>query len=160
MDLFPGLEDPSVPDAQRDYEVPPRPQEECPGKGVCHGCLNWCENCGDVGYVCDSPDCDTHQRPQDIRAELEEILAELKQAALDSWFEGRNLPDPGNALFPARHRNDIRRYRSRIRTGVAEVDRLEDAVREVVERLRRTVEAGERIIPRGSPRPFKGRGTW
>lgn len=34
---------------------------ECPGKGKCHGCLCWCDICGDVDVgVCDSPGCMVH----------------------------------------------------------------------------------------------------
>ena len=35
-------------------------QERCPGEGRCHGCLNWCVVCGEVGRVCDFPECDVH----------------------------------------------------------------------------------------------------
>lgn len=34
--------------------------EPCPGAGRCHGCLGWCDRCGDVGEVCDYPECDHH----------------------------------------------------------------------------------------------------
>ena len=34
--------------------------DECPGDGKCHGCLGWCDRCGDVGKVCNYPDCDQH----------------------------------------------------------------------------------------------------
>jgi len=34
--------------------------DECPGEGKCHGCLGWCDRCGDVGEVCNYPDCDQH----------------------------------------------------------------------------------------------------
>jgi hypothetical protein len=34
----------------------------CEGPGQCHGCLNWCNVCGDVGTTCsDKPNCDTHR---------------------------------------------------------------------------------------------------
>ncbi len=35
--------------------------DECPGAGRCHGCLGWCDNCGDVARVCDARECDSHQ---------------------------------------------------------------------------------------------------
>lgn len=28
-------------------------EERCPGKGLCHGCLKWCEWCGDVDQDCE-----------------------------------------------------------------------------------------------------------
>lgn len=37
----------------------------CEGDGNCHGCLCWCDRCGDVGQVCDVVErggrCDAHQ---------------------------------------------------------------------------------------------------
>lgn len=34
--------------------------EECPGAGKCHGCMAWCNECGDVSATCDSPTCQRH----------------------------------------------------------------------------------------------------
>lgn len=36
--------------------------EDCPGKGKCHGCVCWCNRCGDVDLTCDSVqgDCSRH----------------------------------------------------------------------------------------------------
>src|ERR1700761_6258266 len=42
----------------------PKP-DPCPGDGVCHGSLCWCDWCGDVKETCDVewPHwCDTHKR--------------------------------------------------------------------------------------------------
>jgi hypothetical protein len=39
--------------------------DPCPGEGKCHGCLCWCDWCGDVKDVCDAKwpgCCDTHER--------------------------------------------------------------------------------------------------
>jgi hypothetical protein len=39
--------------------------EVCTGEGACHGCLKWCDYCGNVDAVCDVqwPHwCDIHQR--------------------------------------------------------------------------------------------------
>jgi hypothetical protein len=47
------------------YVKPPPEPIPCPGEGVCHGCLKWCDYCGDVGDVCDCVwpfYCDTHGR--------------------------------------------------------------------------------------------------
>lgn len=33
---------------------------DCPGEGRCHGCASWCDNCGDVGTMCDAIHCDRH----------------------------------------------------------------------------------------------------
>lgn len=50
-----------VPPEERPWEPP-----ECPGKGQCHGCLKWCDCCGDVSDVCNVEDwperCDVHER--------------------------------------------------------------------------------------------------
>jgi hypothetical protein len=35
--------------------------EECPGEGKCHGCMCWCDRCGDVTTVCDCEVCDRHR---------------------------------------------------------------------------------------------------
>ncbi len=41
--------------------------QECAGKGRCHGCMCWCDHCGDVRAVCGADpeaelkQCDTHQ---------------------------------------------------------------------------------------------------
>ncbi len=44
----------------------PKPEpSDCPGEGKCHGCLCWCDYCGDVKDVCDAEwpfRCDRHQR--------------------------------------------------------------------------------------------------
>lgn len=36
--------------------------DECTGEGRCHGTLNWCDICGDVESVCDTPGCDVHDK--------------------------------------------------------------------------------------------------
>ena len=35
--------------------------EDCPGEGKCHGCMDWCDQCGDVDEVCDADRCDAHR---------------------------------------------------------------------------------------------------
>lgn len=48
--------------------------DACPGRGQCHGCMSWCNNCGDVHHVCtDASSCDAH-RP-----------------ATDDWIDGAIL---------------------------------------------------------------------
>src|SRR5262249_7492760 len=34
---------------------------DCPGKGKCHGCVKWCDECGDVDLVCDAASCNAHR---------------------------------------------------------------------------------------------------
>jgi hypothetical protein len=34
--------------------------EECAGAGRCHGCMCWCDVCGDVGDVCHARGCMRH----------------------------------------------------------------------------------------------------
>lgn len=43
---------------------------ECPGDGRCHGCMQWCSNCGDVDLTCDAPECDSHPRIEDVVVEV------------------------------------------------------------------------------------------
>jgi hypothetical protein len=53
--------------------TPPEYEEACPGDGACHGCVVWCDRCGDVGDTCNASRCDVHRcqecneirRPQD-----------------------------------------------------------------------------------------------
>jgi len=33
----------------------------CPGAGKCHGCMGWCDECGDVAGVCDAEPCWQHR---------------------------------------------------------------------------------------------------
>lgn len=33
----------------------------CPGEGKCHGCMKWCDACGDVDDVCDAAVCWQHR---------------------------------------------------------------------------------------------------
>jgi len=42
------------------------PTDECPGKGRCHGCMDWCDRCGnDARKVCDFAECDIHKKGED-----------------------------------------------------------------------------------------------
>lgn len=34
---------------------------ECPGAGRCHGCMSWCDACGDVDGVCSAAVCWQHR---------------------------------------------------------------------------------------------------
>lgn len=64
--------------------------EACPGAGKCHGCMSWCDECGNVGDVCDTrllgERCDAHPRPppsHELRASrraLEERIRDLVAA--------------------------------------------------------------------------------
>ena len=33
----------------------------CPGIGRCHGCMSWCDYCGDVAGICDGDVCWQHR---------------------------------------------------------------------------------------------------
>lgn len=33
---------------------------DCPGPGQCHGCVAWCNECGDVATTCPNPTCEAH----------------------------------------------------------------------------------------------------
>lgn len=47
---------------------------DCPGRGRCHGCMGWCDRCGDVDEVCDAAVCDAHrcQRCHQIRKDRDQ----------------------------------------------------------------------------------------
>lgn len=36
--------------------------DDCTGKGTCHGPVTWCYKCGDVTWVCDDHECDLHNQ--------------------------------------------------------------------------------------------------
>ncbi|HEY8095023.1 MAG TPA: hypothetical protein VIE65_02880 [Methylobacter sp.] len=55
--------------------------KECPGENKCHGCMSWCELCGDVSYVCDDTRCDTHQRENEVIQEIIELEKEIRRNA-------------------------------------------------------------------------------
>ncbi len=44
---------------ERQLKVP-SVDPDCTGPGNCHGCLKWCNVCGDVDDVCDDRTCDAH----------------------------------------------------------------------------------------------------
>lgn len=52
--------------------------------------MAWCDLCGDVDHVCDSPECDVHQREEDVRRGLEGLERELASASL-RLFEEEDL---------------------------------------------------------------------
>src|SRR6478609_6925149 len=61
--------------------------DECPGVGLCHGCLDWCSTCGTVRHVCDmrfrGKRCDAHPTPPEwhvLRAERKAAEAQLAKA--------------------------------------------------------------------------------
>lgn len=51
---------------------------ECSGFGKCHGCLNWCIECGNVSMMCDDSECEVHRRRLKIEASMNEISISLK----------------------------------------------------------------------------------
>jgi hypothetical protein len=68
----------------------------CPGKDKCHGCMQWCDKCGDVDFTCDFPDCDVHQRLSELEKELrylKEQTARLAQEWRDSEKETGELQE-------------------------------------------------------------------
>lgn len=38
------------------------PERDCAGKDRCHGCMKWCDACGDVSKTCDDRYCDVHEK--------------------------------------------------------------------------------------------------
>lgn len=73
--------------------------DECPGAGLCHGCLKWCSNCGDVSHVCDArldgQRCDCHPVPPEWSELRRQRGAAEKQIA-----DGRRMArEGGEALL-------------------------------------------------------------
>lgn len=56
----------------------------CPGEGKCHGCLCWCDLCGDVGEVCDASGCMRHRCTQCDGV----LTADQKEFGVDFGLEG------------------------------------------------------------------------
>ncbi len=81
--------------------------DECTGAGKCHGCLKWCDNCGDVTHVCDmrieGKRCDEHPMPpgwpelERMRRVAERRLYEAKCAAREASEEIERIADLENA---------------------------------------------------------------
>ncbi len=61
----------------------PRP-ELCPGEGKCHGCLKFCDGCGDRARVdCDDPRCVEHDRSGEIAKKqraIDEAIQKLSRS--------------------------------------------------------------------------------
>lgn len=65
-------------------------EDDCPGAGKCHGPVNWCSTCEDVGDVCDArlagQRCDAHPFPEtwpmlrDARTVVEKKIAGAKES--------------------------------------------------------------------------------
>lgn len=69
---------------------------DCPGKGKCHGPANWCDRCGDVYRICDSPGCHAHSTV--------EQLEKVAKNAREEWQElHRKATDAMLALRDAEH---------------------------------------------------------
>lgn len=80
------------------------PDDECPGKGQCHGCLKWCSVCGDVTHVCDSrlegKRCDEHPVPPpmgELRKRREEAERRLRNAEAQARAARRDLEEIAEA---------------------------------------------------------------
>lgn len=81
--------------------------DPCPGRGKCHGCLDWCDECGTVRHVCDArldgKRCDEHPVPEPwavIRAAKNAAAAKMKaasQMANEATKELQDARDKENA---------------------------------------------------------------
>jgi hypothetical protein len=82
-------------------------EPECPGEGKCHGCLKWCNECGDVDHVCDArlafEPCDEHPVPpewgelRDRRRAAEKKLYDAKQLEREALGELEAIVDDERA---------------------------------------------------------------
>jgi hypothetical protein len=70
--------------------------DECPGPGKCHGPRVWCDNCGNVGHICDTrlrdERCDAHPVPPTPGE-----IAARRKAAEAKLAEGRRIIAEGEA---------------------------------------------------------------
>ena len=73
--------------------------ETCPGKYKCHGCMQWCDVCGDVDQICDDPHCDTHKRWNEIEQEYASASARLSQAKTEMKYLEKEFAEAHEALY-------------------------------------------------------------
>jgi hypothetical protein len=59
---------------------------DCPGRGRCHGCMVWCERCGDTFDVCDSFACQRH-RCTDCHNVLAHAEFEFNAVHTNEWWK-------------------------------------------------------------------------
>lgn len=73
-------------------------EKECTGKGKCHGCLKWCDQCGDVAHICDARvegrRCDCHPMPP----EWSELVQRRRDAERRLFDAQRLVRDIGKEL--------------------------------------------------------------
>jgi hypothetical protein len=80
----------------------------------------WCDRCGDVAYVCDSPECDTHLREDELETmislaergiredaakcrEFELVLRNARNLGVETYQTANRNKVFGNKEFPGRH---------------------------------------------------------
>lgn len=83
-------------------------ESECAGTGKCHGCMDWCQDCGTVRHVCDArlrgERCDVHPVPAPanvIRSALDAARAKTLKARQDLADAAQEY-DEANAAMVAR----------------------------------------------------------
>ncbi len=107
--------------------------EECPGEGACHGCMKWCDRCGDVAWVCDSATCDSHRREEEIRGQISELEAGIKEAAskcrkLEIWMRELRHSGADGGKTP-RAASGRRFEEDRVAAGKMEASALAESMR-------------------------------
>lgn len=122
-------------------------EESCPGRERCHGCLCWCDWCGDVKATCDYPECDQHKRPPEIEAEISALRAEVQELLRKAWEFEKRGPGPTE--------EDASWFRSRARATrreLEDMDREEDELQEL-HLLAVHERANGRLVDRPVPPP-------
>jgi len=117
---------------------------ECPGEGQCHGCLSWCDLCGDVDHVCDYPECSRHLREEEVEAQLAETERDLAalaaaHASLEAELRaGRNGP----------RADTVRRELSRLESSIRSSEAGSLEIGEELQSIRASKARGLTMVPR------------
>lgn len=121
-------------------------EPECPGMGLCHGCLKWCNNCGDVDEVCDArlygeKDGRDHGRPERRAREwcdchpvpppMWEVKNLIRNAEVKLMRARRDYEDAAKEMEAFK---EIERSRKEMDRQLEELERSEDVIRHIMER--------------------------
>lgn len=119
-------------------------ESECPGEGRCHGCMVWCDLCGNVGHTCDYPECDHHRRLEELERDIKAAEKEAAQASSHCRrceLEIREWRDQGNIPISI---DDFSRHEEWLKGCEQEVLDCEKRISEI----RYSIDQGQVMVPR------------